>query len=156
MPLCLAVPNVQHLSLESLARAEGGGICGSHCQGSKASIKCNNLEIRVTAPRRPAAHQRHGGVTSPAGPGGGQPCPCGGATFAWGCLQQIVTAVGLAWPAMALWGPESISKVVLTAQAGARGLRYLPSPRRGQALKGALRSSFPVQQMSRPGPLINY
>ena len=61
MSLSLAVPNVQYLSLESLARVERGGICGPHCQGPKA-IKFNNLEISGAA-----APQRCSGASLPAG-----------------------------------------------------------------------------------------
>lgn len=36
--LNLVVPNVQHLSVESLARGEAGGLCGPHCQGPKGIL----------------------------------------------------------------------------------------------------------------------
>lgn len=67
--------------------------------------------------------------------------------FCTGMSSADCTAVGLAWPAMALWGPESISRVVLTAKAGAWGWLYLPSPWNAQVLKDALGSSFPIKQI---------
>lgn len=73
--LNLVVPNVQHLSLESLARGEGRWALWATLPGPKGYIKFSNLKIRVMAPRWPAAHQRCGSAPLPARPGGEQISP---------------------------------------------------------------------------------
>lgn len=89
-------------------------------RAQRLCIKLNKLEIRVTAPVRLAAHpwSRTGQA--------GQPCLRGGAP------EDIPVPSKADCTSVALWRPESISKVGLIAGAGAWGLLYLPSPGKGK------------------------